>query len=438
MKNKLIKLSIALVAFLCSCQHSEISSTSSDSSYSNSNPERSSSISESDISSSSPSSSSSSSEDSSTTPVSKCSPISEVQKIAEGLTNTNEVGVATSGETYKIKGTIIANLVTGTTKKGYGNQFVFLVMDETDSIYVQVDDVMREKLASQVLKGSEIEFTGFPSLYRNSAQLIANEYEILNSSAPYSQRNIATHKNSISEIYEEIDKLTPNCKGTNFGNLFSFKALCYHKFVVSDNNTIFLDNNRSILVYDNNKLMNRLVEGMTYELIGAVQIYQFRPSFVLTEIKEEVEDSDIRYETYLNNSLIEGKNNADFYAQQPKSDLDGNSYETYPKYRTLYGDAYKVEGYLNLVNTSSGFTLTFSAESKLNIYSSLSAAGKDQALIFNNGSETGLKSEKDDSHSVLLPYYLEEQKVTMILYPYEYRNGYFKVEADLTSVEVRA
>lgn len=429
-KIMIIPLSMLLIATSCGVNNNTSNSSSTIPSHDGSSISL-------DDSTSSDSSSSDISEPSTSepAPVPQDKTISEVKTIASNLKNENSVGVATSQELCRIKGSIIANLTSGTTKSGYGEQYKLLVIDSADTIYVRSNLAMRVKLSYELLTNKIIEFVGYPSLYRKTPELELKEYKITNEYQSDFQNSVATKLTSFADVYNKISKLVPNCKGTSFGELFSISGLCFQKTIASDKNIFFIDNNNSLLVYVNSEFYNQLSVGTTYQLIGAIQMYQFRPSFVLTKIVSTISESTITYDEFSKNGIISNKTAANLYSEKPRTDLQGDSYTTYPNYSSLFGKMYKLEGYANIASASSGSVMTFGDTLKSSDYTSLDIAGKDNALVFNNGSETALKNQSDYNNSKVYPYYSEDKKISINVFPYEYRNGYFKIEGYLDSIQ---
>lgn len=368
-------------------------------------------------------------------PVITYATIKEVKTIAESLTNENPAGVANSEDMYRIKGSIIADLTSGTTKAGYGEQYKLLVLDSTATLYVRASLEQRENLQMYLSTNEIIEFVGHPSLYRKTAELELIDFTITAELQEDYQSSVAEKLNSFASVYSKIDELVPNCKGTSFGNLYEIEGFCLQKTVASDKNMIFIDNANSLFVYDNIGVFNSISEGQTYKFIGAIQIYQFRPSFVITKLVSVVKDSTITYDNFLAKGLVTSKTASDFYSQKPRTDLDADSYETYPQYSGLFGKMYKVNVNVNISSSSSGKVMLVGDIYKETEYTSLVDAAKDKQLVLNNGSESKLSTEQDFNNSKLYPYYYNSKKISINIFPYEYRNGFFKIEGYLNSIQ---
>lgn len=367
--------------------------------------------------------------------------ISEVNSIANLLPNTNDVGIANGDELVKIRVRIVADLDSVTTQGNYGSErYKMLAIDTSGSLYVRMASADREALQKYVSTsssfGSTLDIIGYPSLYREENELLFYSYGVSPVQVDVNFQSIATSMSSISSIYSEIGEMKMNNKGRAFSEVISFDAYCLHKLATDDNNLIFIDNNNSILAYDQKNLYNGISEGVTYKIYASLEMMSFRPSVVLLQI-ESSSRQDISFSNFEIGGLGTSFTGAQLYAKAPGKDYDPTAYPTNSNYSDLFGKMYRYEGYINyyLKNETAYMVLEDSAHSTG--YSAYTNAANAKALFVNNHSEEALYSNSDFNNSVLYQALIANpsKKYSVYVFPYFWNtNNYFQVELLLNSL----
>jgi hypothetical protein len=367
--------------------------------------------------------------------------ISEVNDIADLLSNTNDVGIANGDELVKIRVRLVADLDSLTTQGNYGSErYKMLAIDTSGSLYIRLASADREALQKYVSAsssfGSTLDIIGYPSLYREENELLFYSYGVSPIQVDVDFQSVATSMTSISSIYSEISGMKMNNKGRAFGKVISFDAYCLHKLATDDNNLIFIDNNNSVLAYDQKNLYNGISEGVTYRVYASLEMMSFRPSVVLLQI-ESSSRQDISFSNFEIDGLGNSFTGAQLYAKAPGKDYDPTSYPTNPNYTDMFGKMYRYEGYINyyLKNEMVYMILEDSAHSTG--YSAYTNAANAKALFVNNHSEEALYSNSDFDNSVLYQALNANpsKKYSAYVFPYFWNtNNYFQVELLLNSL----
>lgn len=369
------------------------------------------------------------------------SSISEVNNLANLLSNNNDVGIANGDELVKIRVRLVADLDSLTTQSNYGSErYKMLAVDTSGSLYVRMASKNRETMQQYVSTsssfGSTLEIIGYPSLYREENELLFYSYSVSAVQINIDFQSIATYMASISDVYSEIGEMKMNNKGRAFGAIVSFDAYCLHKLTTDDNNLIFIDNNNSILVYDQKNFYNGISEGVTYKIFASLEMMTFRPSVVLLQI-ESSSRQDITFGNFEINGLGTSFTGVQLYAKAPGKDYNPDSYPTNPNYSNLFGKMYRYEGYINFYFKNESVFMVLEDTYHENNYSAYTNATSAKCLFVNNDSEEGLYSDGDFNNSILYQalYANQTKKYSVYVFPYLWNtNNYFQVELLLDSL----
>jgi len=399
---------LLLALLLSSCGLTNVNSTSfNDSSLSNTSQSTSSinditSLS-SDISSSSIISSGSSLEEEI-----KETNIKEIKEIAnkyKGL--ENNVGVYESNEQVEIELKLIACLDAITSKTGYGDRYKILMTDGKDYIYLKTTLEIYTNLKKYVEDRGVYNVKGNISLYNNEVEITVREEPkyLQGKDFEFDYNDLATQV-TLKQFYEEINNLKLNCKGIAFSKIVSMDVICLAKDI--NNTNLYFGNGEYIInVHGNDKVTNKFVKGASYNLIGALNMHNFRPG--LEYVYAEKLDVDIKFDV----SNASEMKASDFYNYKYEVDED----ESYPNYTQLFEKPYKIKGYVNSYMKDNKEYVVFEDQYNENYYSTYQNALNAKTVFFVNENYIKLTS----SNSKYCPLYEHIENGTYLeitLFPY--------------------
>ena len=394
---------ILLSLLLCSCgltNVSSLSTSSSSTSFSSSINETSSTSNEELSSSTSSSGSTTSSLISSSSSIPSSSSKEEIKNITikdikeeaskyKGL--ENNVGVYESNKTVEIDLVLIACLDAITTKQGYGDRYKILMSDGEDYIYIKTTLENYNYLKQYVDNRGVYKVKGNISLYNNEVEITVNDdiTYLENKSIDVDYNDLAI-KTTLENVYQEINSLKLNSKGIAFSKLVSIDVVCLAKDI--NNTNLYFGNGEYIInVHGNDKVTNKFVKGSSYNLVGALNMHNFRPG--LEYVYAVKLDTGVEF----NASNAKEMKASDFYNYKYETDED----PTYPNYTKLFEKPYKIKGYVNSYMKDSKEYIVFEDKYNDNYYSTYQNAQSAKAVFFVNENYVKLTS----SNSKYCPLY---------------------------------
>lgn len=330
------------------------------------------------------------------------------QKAENYLSSVNEVGVYESTEEVEIDLQLIAVLDAITTKQGYGSRYKALMSDGEDYIYVKITDTEYKNLKKYVTERQTYHVKGVIGLYnKTEAEIISNgEIEYIGDEIILTDYLSLADELSLSDIYEDLNNLTLNCKGVAYSSIIKTKVTCLAKDINSTN--LYFGNGQYIInVHGNDKVTNNFTKGSSYILIGALSVYNYRPSleYVYSEpISEEI--------TFDYNNALSLKA-SEFYNYTYQVDEE----EKYPEYTKFFETPKLVEGYINYYLKDGKGNLVLTDNYYNSPFSTIENAKSAQSIMLDNENCRQL-TDSNVAYCPLYEYALEEIKVSLVVFPY--------------------
>lgn len=330
------------------------------------------------------------------------------QKAENYLSSVNEVGVYESTEEVEIDLQLIAVLDAITTKQGYGSRYKALMSDGEDYIYVKITDTEYKNLKKYVTERQTYHVKGVIGLYnKTEAEIISNgEIEYIGDEIILTDYLSLADELSLSDIYEDLNNLTLNCKGVAYSSIIKTKVTCLAKDINSTN--LYFGNGQYIInVHGNDKVTNNFTKGSSYILIGALSVYNYRPSleYVYSEsISEEI--------TFDYNNALSLKA-SEFYNYTYQVDEE----EKYPEYTKFFETPKLVEGYINYYLKDGKGNLVLTDNYYNSPFSTIENAKSAKSIMLDNENCRQL-TDSNVAYCPLYEYALEEIKVSLVVFPY--------------------
>ena len=330
------------------------------------------------------------------------------QKAKNYLSSVNEVGVYESTEEVEIDLQLIAVLDAITTKQGYGSRYKALMSDGEDYIYVKITDTEYKNLKKYVTERQTYHVKGVIGLYnKTEAEIISNgEIEYIGDEIILTDYLSLADELSLSDIYEDLNNLTLNCKGVAYSSIIKTKVTCLAKDINSTN--LYFGNGQYIInVHGNDKVTNNFTKGSSYILIGALSVYNYRPSleYVYSEpISEEI--------TFDYNNALSLKA-SEFYNYTYQVDEE----EKYPEYTKFFETPKLVEGYINYYLKDGKGNLVLTDNYYNSPFSTIENAKSAKSIMLDNENCRQL-TDSNVAYCPLYEYALEEIKVSLVVFPY--------------------
>lgn len=330
------------------------------------------------------------------------------QKAKNYLSSVNEVGVYESTEEVEIDLQLIAVLDAITTKQGYGSRYKALMSDGEDYIYVKITDTEYKNLKKYVTERQTYHVKGVIGLYnKTEAEIISNgEIEYIGDEIILTDYLSLADELSLSDIYEDLNNLTLNCKGVAYSSIIKTKVTCLAKDINSTN--LYFGNGQYIInVHGNDKVTNNFTKGSSYILIGALSVYNYRPSleYVYSEpISEEI--------TFDYNNALSLKA-SEFYNYTYQVDEE----EKYPEYTKFFETPKLVEGYINYYLKDGKGNLVLTDNYYNSPFSTIENAKSAKSIMLDNENCRQL-TDSNVAYCPLYEFALEEIKVSLVVFPY--------------------
>ena len=329
-------------------------------------------------------------------------------KAANYLSSVNEVGVYESTEEVEIDLQLIAVLDAITTKQGYGSRYKALMSDGEDYIYVKITDTEYKDLKKYITERQTYHVKGVIGLYNKTEPEIISDGEI-----EYIGDNIIstgylslTEELSLSDIYDHLNNLSLNCKGVAYSSVIKTKVTCLAKDINSTN--LYFGNGQYIInVHGNDKVTNNFTKGSSYILVGALSVYNYRPSLEYVYSEPISEEITFDYDNALSLKASE------FYNYTYQVDED----EKYPEYTKFFETPKLVEGYINYYLKDGKGNLVLTDTYYDSPFSSIENAKSAKSIMLDNENCRQL-TDSNVAYCPLYEYALEETKVSLVIFPY--------------------
>lgn len=417
MKKSSIILFLSLL--LCGCRQEIISSIDSSGESTSSLTSEISSIFDSEPSSSSSSEkvSSSKSEDissivSSSSESSSSEETKQTLSIGEVLSLGQTLSEGEESEVIKFEGLYVKALTDNFDK-------LMLFVDNDNYVFVRVeggfDDYLKNRYLScrYTVEGNVTKSNGNIEVnYQNITNLTSEQEE-------YDYSNISLNKNSIEEVYQEINNVNLNNKDTGVGKIVTFEAV----IVASDeddSNTkvVAYDEKNVITVIDDKTICSKNDMGQKYIFTGVISVLKTSPAIMLLD-KEYVEKVNLDEVSYSNAEEVVPSYFSKWYYTSNKQ-----SKPTLDVYKTLY----KITGYV--IEDSSRTSKYY-----------LGVVDEKGHSLADNGITTSIKGvylmnnlnmdDYDLTYSPFYEHYINEEKVTFYasFYQFDTNNHGWKVFA---------
>lgn len=335
--------------------------------------------------------------------------VKDIKKKAENyLSSVNEVGVYESTEEVEIDLQLIAVLDAITTKQGYGSRYKALMSDGEDYIYVKITDTEYKNLKKYVTERQTYHVKGVIGLYNNTeTEIISNgEIEYIGDEIILTDYLSLADELSLSDIYENLNNLALNCKGVAYSSIIKTKVTCLAKDINSTN--LYFGNGQYIInVHGNDKVTNNFTKGSSYILVGALSVYNYRPSleYVYSEpISEEI--------TFDYNNALSLKA-SEFYNYTYQVDEE----EKYPEYTKFFETPKLVEGYINYYLKDGKGNLVLTDNYYNSPFSTIENAKSAKSIMIDNENCRQL-TDSNVAYCPLYEYALEETKISLVIFPY--------------------
>ena len=329
-------------------------------------------------------------------------------KAANYLSSVNEVGVYESTEEVEIDLQLIAVLDAITTKQGYGSRYKALMSDGEDYIYVKITDTEYKDLKKYITERQTYHVKGVIGLYNKTEPEIISDGEI-----EYIGDDIISidylslaEELSLSDIYDNLNNLSLNCKGVAYSSVIKTKVTCLAKDINSTN--LYFGNGQYIInVHGNDKVTNNFTKGSSYILVGALSVYNYRPS--LEYVYSEPISEEIAF-NYNDSSSLKA---SDFYKYTYQVDEE----EKYPEYTKFFETPKLVEGYINYYLKDGKGNLVLTDTYYDSPFSTIENAKSAKSIMIDNENCRQLTDSNVD-YCPLYEYALEKIKINLVVFPY--------------------
>ena len=335
--------------------------------------------------------------------------VKDIKKKAENyLSSVNEVGVYESTEEVEIDLQLIAVLDAITTKQGYGSRYKALMSDGEDYIYVKITDTEYKNLKKYVTERQTYHVKGVIGLYNNTeTEIISNgEIEYIGDEIILTDYLSLADELSLSDIYENLNNLALNCKGVAYSSIIKTKVTCLAKDINSTN--LYFGNGQYIInVHGNDKVTNNFTKGSSYILVGALSVYNYRPSLEYVYSEPISEEITFDYDNALSLKASE------FYNYTYQVDEE----EKYPEYTKFFETPKLVEGYINYYLKDGKGNLVLTDNYYNSPFSTIENAKSAKSIMIDNENCRQL-TDSNVAYCPLYEYALEEIKVRLVVLPY--------------------
>ena len=335
--------------------------------------------------------------------------VKDIKKKAENyLSSVNEVGVYESTEEVEIDLQLIAVLDAITTKQGYGSRYKALMSDGEDYIYVKITDTEYKNLKKYVTERQTYHVKGVIGLYNNTeAEIISNgEIEYIGDEIILTDYLSLADELSLSDIYENLNNLALNCKGVAYSSIIKTKVTCLAKDINSTN--LYFGNGQYIInVHGNDKVTNNFTKGSSYILVGALSVYNYRPSLEYVYSEPVSEEITFDYDNALSLKASE------FYNYTYQVDEE----EKYPEYTKFFETPKLVEGYINYYLKDGKGNLVLTDNYYNSPFSTIENAKSAKSIMIDNENCRQL-TDSNVAYCPLYEYALEETKISLVIFPY--------------------
>lgn len=326
-----------------------------------------------------------------------------------------EVSVSLSARVYFYGGMI-------TTKSGCGNPYSAFAVDETGYLYCDIDSSTYSGNPSKYagtenqyfeIKGTLSSFKGTPHVQVTSFEFIKNpSFEVGNETI----KNLASSIQNMGDVYSYIENLPINLKGCGYGNIASFTGRYIAK--MDDSVLLFSDGSRTMKVHGNNKISNSFTLNNVYTVYGVMDEYIFAPG--MEYLFAESSDASIP-----NQEANRATTCANTYSWKYTNDIDSHQ----SAYEGVFGNVYSVTGYVNAYLKDGAYYFVLTDSYYENDFAAYTNALIAKALFFKNETENNLKTEVSLNYSLLYPYYVSGELITLSFAPYlwntqKYFQGY--------------
>ena len=335
--------------------------------------------------------------------------VKDIKKKAENyLSSVNEVGVYESTEEVEIDLQLIAVLDAITTKQGYGSRYKALMSDGEDYIYVKITDTEYKNLKKYVTERQTYHVKGVIGLYNNTeTEIISNgEIEYIGDEIILTDYLSLADELSLSDIYENLNNLALNCKGVAYSSIIKTKVTCLAKDINSTN--LYFGNGQYIInVHGNDKVTNNFTKGSSYILVGALSVYNYRPSLEYVYSEPISEEITFDYDNALSLKASE------FYNYTYQVDEE----EKYPEYTKFFETPKLVEGYINYYLKDGKGNLVLTDNYYNSPFSTIENAKSAKSIMIDNENCRQL-TDSNVAYCPLYEYALEETKISLVIFPY--------------------
>lgn len=335
--------------------------------------------------------------------------VKDIKKKAENyLSSVNEVGVYESTEEVEIDLQLIAVLDAITTKQGYGSRYKALMSDGEDYIYVKITDTEYKNLKKYVTERQTYHVKGVIGLYNNTeTEIISNgEIEYIGDEIILTDYLSLADELSLSDIYENLNNLALNCKGVAYSSIIKTKVTCLAKDINSTN--LYFGNGQYIInVHGNDKVTNNFTKGSSYILVGALSVYNYRPSLEYVYSEPVSEEITFDYDNALSLKASE------FYNYTYQVDEE----EKYPEYTKFFETPKLVEGYINYYLKDGKGNLVLTDNYYNSPFSTIENAKSAKSIMIDNENCRQL-TDSNVAYCPLYEYALEETKISLVIFPY--------------------
>lgn len=330
----------------------------------------------------------------------------EYQTIAEIKSLGDKINEGQVGQSVSFKGLYAKEITDGSDK-------LMLFVDETGFIYVRVIGGFsgNNQFLKNRYKNCYYDVSGQISKTNGNIEIKYNELKnITETPETFDFTKVSEKKNSLKEVYEEIEKVTLNKKDTGVGKIVTFKATVIATDR-SDANTkaVVYDNEKTLTIINDKKICDGTKDiGNTYIFTGSISILKSSPAIWLLSM-ESTEKETL--------SFTNAEDVIPSYFKKWYYVSDHIKKPTYEDYSKLY----KITGYvtdnsdytskynLGLVDTSDGSL----SDNNISGYS------VNGVFLMNNHN----LDEFDLTKSVFYDYYINYQKITVYASLYQFNTS---------------
>lgn len=347
-------------------------------------------------------------------PETKVVTIKEAKELAKPLFGKeNEVGVYESDIRVSLKKVQLVDVLDAiTTKQGYGSRYKLLVADNTGYMYIKVPQTIYENMKKYRNDKSSYDINGTLGLYNDEVEVICNEKPTWlkdenNYVIDYDKLSTSM---TLSQIYEATSKLKMNGKGIAFSYLVNLDVQCLGKDF-ENSNVYFGSGDYIINVHGSDKLYNKFTKGTSYHLVGALQMFNYRPGLIYVDHKVIQDEVAIDY------ANLETKTCEQLYNYKYETDKQ----ESYPEYSKYFEKPFKLVGYFNAIDDGLNVSLTFGDKFFEGDFANEAQASAKNQVFFKNKNMIKFTVEEFDNSintNPMVNCYYNGFKVEMVVFPY--------------------